>query len=93
MRRVNRALFIPIVAATALIAFGFEPALAVEQNGGPTKPPAQTKPPLKRPSSVTKSGCFAMNGTIVTVSDDRCGASRAYCKGADGTVACIADKE
>lgn len=33
--------------------------------------------------------CRTLGGTVITVADDRCGASRKYCRMSDGLAACI----
>jgi len=40
-------------------------------------------------TALTSGDCWATNGKIVTVADDRCGASRQYCKYGDGNAVCI----
>ena len=67
------------------------PSLAVdkEKTGAP-KPVATKK---MGPSNLSTSDCRLGSGTVVEVTDGRCGASGQYCKQHDGSVRCIDKKD
>ena len=51
------------------------------------------KPKIKTGAvGLTSWDCKAVGGTVVTVGDDRCGASRRYCRMPDTNAVCIEEK-
>jgi hypothetical protein len=75
------------------------PLQADQQQSEVQKPPAATKPKPPQHIGIIKTGgahsalssgdCRNLGGTVVVVTDGRCGASGRYCHMNDGNAACI----
>lgn len=81
MRSLSKALVLIVVLASA------SPSFAVDKPSGGAAAPITGK--KMAPTNLSSSDCRLGSGTIVSVSDDRCGATYQYCKQHDGSARCI----
>ncbi|MGD9912818.1 MAG: hypothetical protein AB7S80_01965 [Rhizobiaceae bacterium] len=84
-----------LAATTAAPAYAVDKTKAIKQTTNIKKPPTVGGTVVGGGNGVaelTSWDCKAVGGTVVVVSDDRCGASRRYCRMPDTNAVCIEEK-
>ena len=75
-------------AATLLAASPLQADPPKGQTQAPRPVTVSRKPPPGHPT-LSNGDCTHLGGTVVVVTDDRCGSTRRYCRTNDGNAICI----